>query len=158
MNKRGLTEAEQLTRPPTECGRRLTIPCIMRPNRPHGQCGILMGIKTNGLRGGTTDRPPSAPLVSSAILLRSDSTGNAATSDTPKKTQRKRPCPTDRRSARLDQPHEPVDLPARKCGQILRTLLFVESDSAPHIKPNAMLSGCRTTAVGNNVLVGRQSA
>ena len=76
---------------------------------------------------------PSAPAIRVQKDQASDSTSNAATSDTPIK--RDSATPPDRTTLRATDPlHGPAHQPARECGQILRTLLFIKNDSASSIK------------------------
>ena len=76
---------------------------------------------------------PSAPAIRVQKDQASDSTSNAATSNTPRK--RDWPTQPDRTTRRaIDALHGPAHQAARECGQIPRTLHFIKNDSASSIK------------------------
>ena len=132
--KRDLSHAAQLTRPSTACGRRNCDRSILRPTRPHAQCGKPI-TQENKLPARWHDRPSTRvrPRFECKRTKRAVARAMRPPATHPENVIR-RHRQTERRSARPTHCTDPTHQPARDCGQILRTLLFIKNDSASSIK------------------------
>ena len=107
---------------------------ILRPTKPHAQCGKPI-TQENKLPARWQDRPCTRvrPRFECKRTKRA-----VARAMRPPATHRenvmKRHSLTDRTSARSTHSTDPTHPPARECGQILSTLLFIKNDSASSIK------------------------
>ena len=132
--ERDLTHAAQFTRPPTRV--RPTQPRPLYPATNQAARAMRNADYARKQVACALVRPtehPSAPAIRVQKDQASDSTSNAATSDTPRK--RDEATQPDRPHLRaIDQPQLPLRPPARECGQIPRTLPFIKNDSASSIK------------------------
>ena len=146
--ERDSTRAAQFTRPPTACGRRNRDRSILRPTRPHAQCGKPITQETK-LPASRHDRPPTR--VRPRFECKSTKRAVARALRPPAKhpeNMMKRHSQTDRTSARSTNCNFPCTYPRANAAKYSapcsssRTIL-------PHpSRPNAMLSRRRTIAVG----------
>ena len=107
---------------------------ILRPTRPHAQCGKPI-TQENKLPARLHDRP--SPRVRPRFECKRTKRAIARAMRPPAthpENVMKRHSPTERPSARSTHSTDPTHQPARECGQILRTLLFIKNDSASSIK------------------------
>ena len=153
-----MTHAAQFTRPPTACGRRNRDLSILRPTRPHAQCGKPI-TQENILSARRHDRPSTRVRPAPECKrFKSNSTSNAAPATHQEKlTDATPPDRTPRRAIRHSQ--EPQQTNSRENAAKYsahcfssRTILLQPS------RPNAMLSRRRATAVIRGELVRRRSA
>ena len=146
--ERDLTHAAQITRPPTASGRRNRSRSILRPTKPHAQCGKPI-TQENKLPARWHDRPSTRVRPRfQCKRFKSDSTSNASPATHQEK--RKDATPPDRtllravqhpQSRQCTNPRENAAKYSAPCSSS-RTIL-------PHpSRPNAMLSRRRTIAVG----------
>ena len=157
--ERDLTHAVQFTRPPTACERRNRDRSILRPTRPHAQCGKPI-TQENKLPASRHDRPSTRvrPRFESKRTKRA--IARALRPPATYQEELKDAMPPDRTPHRVTRhPQEPQQTNPRENAAKYaapcfssRTILLQPS------RPNAMLSGCRAMAVGKCDLVGRQSA
>ena len=107
---------------------------ILRPTRPHAQCGKPI-TQENMLSASWHDRPPTR--VRPRFECKKTKRAIARAMRPPATHQEnvfKRHSQTERPSARSTHSTDPTHERARECGQILRTLLFIQNDSASSIK------------------------
>ena len=145
--ERDLTRAAQFTRPPTACGRRNRDRSILRPTRPHAQCGKPIA-QENKLPARWHDRPSTRvrPRFESKRTKRAIARAMRHQRHTQKTclsvTARPNVPPRDQPTARTQRtnPRENAAKYSVPCSSS-RTILLHPS------RPNAMLSRRRTTAV-----------
>ena len=142
-----MTRAAQFTRPPTACGRRNRDRSILRPTRPHAQCGKPI-TQENKLPARWQDRPSTRvrPRFECKRTKRAIARAMRPPATHPENMMQ-RHSPTDRTSARSTNRNFPCTHPRETAAKYSapcsssRTIL-------PHpSRPNAMLSRRCATAV-----------
>ena len=150
--ERELTRAAQFTRPPTACGRRNRDRSILRPTRPHAQCGKPITQKRR-LPASRHDRPPTRVRPRCECKRTKRAIARAMRPPAKHQATLKEATPPDRTPRRaIRHPQEPQQTNPRENAAKYSAPCTSSRTIPPHpSRPNAMLSRRRTIAVGRAI-------